>query len=69
VGDWKYIDNELPDNLSEERKKRIKFPLELQLYNLSEDISESANLIENNPEIVNKLTRELERIRNQESSR
>jgi arylsulfatase A-like enzyme len=69
MGDWKYIDNVLPENYPEQRKKRIDFPLELQLYNLSEDLSESRNVYDDNSKIVKKMTEELERIRSQESSR
>ncbi len=69
MGEWKLIDNTLPEGLSETRKKKIKFPLQLQLYNLAEDPAESNNLYDKNSKIVKKLTEELERIRNLESSR
>jgi hypothetical protein len=44
-------------------------PLELQLYNLSDDPSESSNVYEKHPETVKTLSEELNRIRSQESSR
>ncbi len=69
MGDWKFIDNALPKELPERRRQSIKMPLELQLYNLSEDPAESNNLYESNPKIVKQLTEELSRIRNQDSSR
>jgi arylsulfatase A-like enzyme len=69
VGDWKYIDNGLPEELPENRRKRIQMPLEPQLYNLSEDPAESKNLYEDRPEVVEKLIVELNRIRVLESSR
>ena len=63
MGDWKYIDDALPEELSESRRKQIKMPLMPQLYNLAEDPAESKNLYDKHPEIVKKLTDELERIR------
>ncbi len=69
MGDWKYIDNILPEELPEGRRKNIKMPLEPQLYNLSEDPAESINLYENNPKMVKKLTDELIGIREQSATR
>jgi len=69
MGEWKYIDNTLPEELPESRRKRIQMPLIPQLYNLSEDPAESKNLYDAYPEIVKRLTEELERIRAQEASR
>ena len=69
MGDWKFIDNALPEELPANRRKNIQMPLELQLYNLSDDPAESNNLYETNPKIVKQLTEELNRIRTQESTR
>ena len=69
MGEWKYIDNQLPEELPERRRSRIQMPLELQLYNLNDDPSESANIIDMHPEVVKKLRDELEKIRTQKSSR
>jgi len=69
MGEWKFIDNELPKELPENRRKNIQMPLELQLYNLTEDPAESSNLYETNPKIVRQLTEELNRIRARDSSR
>ena len=69
MGDWKYIDNVLPEELPESRRKNIKMPLEPQLYNLSEDPAESNNLYEENPDLVQKLKGELTRIREASSTR
>ena len=69
MGEWKFIDNTLPEELPENRRKNIKMPLELQLYNLSEDPAESNNLYESNPKIVKQLIEELNKIRSKESSR
>lgn len=62
-GDWKYIDNTLPEELPEARRKRIYKPLERQLYNLKEDPYESNNLANTYPEMVTELMEELARIR------
>jgi arylsulfatase A-like enzyme len=69
MGEWKYIDDALPEELPENRRKSIQMPLRPQLYNLSEDVAESNNQYDEHPEMVKKLTDELARIRNQESSR
>lgn len=69
MGEWKYIDNTLPEELPEHRRKRIQMPLIPQLYNLSEDPAESKNLYEQHPDIVKQLTEELDRIRAQEATR
>ena len=69
MGDWKYIDNTLPEELPEVRRKRISMPLKQQLYNLTEDPAENMNLADKNPEMVNKLIKELNRIKNRESTR
>jgi len=69
MGEWKLIDNSLPEELPEQRRQRIRTPLELQLYNLSDDPAEANNVVENFPDIEKKLSEELDRIRTQESSR
>ncbi len=69
VGDWKYIDMVLPEELPENRRLSIKMPLEPQLYNLSEDPAESNNLYDANPEIVKQLREELKRIREASATR
>ena len=69
MGDWKYIDNTLPVELPESRRKNIAVPLKQQLYNLAEDPGERNNLFDKNPEVVIMLIHELQRIRNQESTR
>ncbi len=69
MGEWKFIDNALPEELPESRRSRIQMPLERQLYNLKEDPAESTNLYDTNPEIVRQLTEELNRIRSLDSSR
>jgi arylsulfatase A-like enzyme len=69
MGDWKYIEDALPEELSENRRKQIQMPLQPQLYNLTEDPAESNNRFDDRPEVVKQLTDELARIRNLESSR
>ncbi|MFO7668734.1 MAG: arylsulfatase [Bacteroidales bacterium] len=69
MGEWKFIDNKLPDEMPESRRKLIEMPLEPLLYNLVEDPAESNNLYDKYPEMVKKLSEELIRIRAQESTR
>ncbi|MFC2116375.1 sulfatase-like hydrolase/transferase [Bacteroidota bacterium] len=69
MGEWKLIDNTLPEELPESRRARLNSLLKPQLYNLSEDPAESANVYDRYPKIVKKLTEELDRIRAEESSR
>ncbi len=57
---WKYIDN----TTAQGEKRGLP-----QLYDLSEDPSETVNLYETKPEIVKRLADELERIRQAKSSR
>jgi arylsulfatase A-like enzyme len=68
VGDWKYIDDTPPENLPENRLNQIK-TFKPQLYNLSDDPGEKINLYDENPEKVNELRRELDRIREADSTR
>jgi len=69
MGEWKFIDNSLPEELPESRRNRIQMPLKQQLYNLSEDPAESNNLFDTYPEIVKQLSERLNRIRTQEATR
>ena len=69
MGEWKLIDNALPEELPESRRKRIQMPLKQQLYKLSEDQSESIDLYDKYPGKVKELMEELNRVRTQESTR
>jgi arylsulfatase A len=69
VGEWKYIDDTPPVDLSENKLKRVKNTFTPQLFNLASDPGEKVNLISENPEMVEKLTKELNRIRKVESTR
>lgn len=68
MGDWKYIDNTPPVNLPENRLNQIK-EFKPQLYNVSDDPGEKLNLYDERPEMVKKLSRELDRIRKADSTR
>lgn len=68
VGDWKYVDDTPPEGLSENRLERLK-TFEPQLYNLTDDPGERVNLYDERPEMAKKLSSELDRIRNAESTR
>ncbi len=69
MGEWKYIDNTLPKELPEHRRKQIKTPLDPQLYNLSKDPAEEHNLYDQHPDKVKELLAELNRVRNLPSTR
>jgi arylsulfatase A len=64
-GNWKYIDNTPPEGLPENKLKNLKKTFEPQLYNLADDPSESINLYDEKPKMVMKLSKELNKIREQ----
>ncbi len=68
VGDWKYIDNTPPENTPSNKLKQLQ-NFKPQLYNLADDPGESNNLYDDNPDMVKKLSSELDRIRKAESTR
>lgn len=63
IGDWKYIDNELPDGLNANIADNIRKNFKPQLYNLKKDPSEQDNLYDREPEIVERLKAELNRLK------
>lgn len=60
MGNWKYMDNTTPQGETRGRP---------QLYDLSEDPSETVNLYDEKPEIAQRLSDELDRIRMAQSTR
>ena len=68
MGEWKYIDDTPPENFPESRMNQLK-DFKPQLYNLSDDPGEKNNLYEERPEMVEKLSAELNRIREAEYTR
>jgi arylsulfatase A-like enzyme len=68
MGDWKYIDDTPPVNLPENRLNQIK-AFKPQLFNLANDPGEKLNLYDERPEMVKKLSSELDRIRKADSTR
>jgi len=61
-GNWKYIDNATPQAWSQGKQETFR-NIKPQLYNLADDPSETQNLADQNPELVNQLAAELNRIR------
>ena len=57
-GTWKLVFKIPGKNLAESRGK----PAVTELYNLSDDIAEEFNILEEHPEIVSKLTNELKTV-------
>ena len=68
LGEWKYIDDTPPENFPESRMNQLK-DFKPQLYKLSDDPGEKHNLYTERPEIVEKLSAELNRIREAEYTR
>lgn len=68
-GSWKYIEGIPAKPLTDGARKFLAMELEPQLYNLEEDISETENLIEDNPKIHKDLQATLDRIRELGSER
>ncbi|MCK5105738.1 MAG: hypothetical protein KAR17_23095, partial [Cyclobacteriaceae bacterium] len=68
-GDWKYVDDTPPEGLSGKKLERIEKSFRPQLFNLAADPGEKVNLFSEKPELVKKLTDELNRIRKAESTR
>lgn len=52
MGDWKAV-----------RQNMAKGNLEVELYNIAEDIGETNNVADQHPEIVKELTRKMESVR------
>jgi arylsulfatase A len=69
MGNWKYIDTDIPDGHPEQRLQTLQRTLMPQLYNLDEDLGEQNNHFESNPDIAKQLRDELNRIRNADWTR
>jgi len=69
IGDWKYIDDTPPDGLPAKRLKQIQKSFRPQMYNLATDPGEKVNLFSEEPEMVEELKKELNRIRTVKSTR
>jgi len=63
IGDWKYIDNKVPESLSRAKAQKLIESFVPQLYNLAQDPEEKNNLYSSNKKMVNKLSKELEALR------
>lgn len=62
-GDWKYIEALGSGGFTEPRdEKPLPNGPQGQLYNIKDDISETDNLWQQNPDVVNKLSKELQQI-------
>jgi arylsulfatase A len=62
-GKWKYIDGTFPEGVPEGMRRNSKTQAQPALYNLEKDPSESANLIADYPELVERIRAVLERYR------
>lgn len=63
-GDWKFIDNELPESVKGDRREALqkKYPTKY-LFNLKSDPQESVNLIDKNPELAAQMEDKLDKVR------
>jgi arylsulfatase A-like enzyme len=68
-GTWKYIEGVPAKPLNEGARKYLAKELQPQLYNLENDISETENLIQENPKIHEDLQATLDKIRELGSER
>lgn len=65
-GDWKYIEP-IRGNAVAARHKELGKSTNAQLYNLKNDLAETRNLAEENPQLVKALATELEKIKTQDT--
>jgi len=69
INDWKYIEGKAEKPLNKGQQKGLSDELKPQLYNLKQDPVEARNLIDEFPEIAEKMQETLNRIRRQGSER
>lgn len=72
-GPWKYIEGEFPDALPENHPMRkwpeLSVQTESALYDLANDPGEQQNLVDQHPEVVQRMRRTLDQYRRQGGSR
>lgn len=66
-GDWKYIDDYIPESLPEKKLKALSGKVVPQLYNLKEDPAETKNVIDSHKDIAGKLRKMLQDTRTRPS--
>lgn len=66
-GDWKYIDDYIPETLPQQKVRQIEKTTVPQLYNLTEDPAEKRNVIDMNKSVAKELKNTLQRIRKEAS--
>jgi arylsulfatase A-like enzyme len=69
MGDWKYIENKAlrpEDKVRQEQNPKLTKP---ELYNLKKDPAEAENVIDQFPEVAEKMQKELDRIQDKGSER
>ena len=69
MGDWKYIEGKAERPADKARQKKNPRLAKPELYNLKEDPAETENVIEQFPEVAEKMQERLDRIRSQGSER
>jgi len=69
TGDWKYIENKAERPVDKARKEKNPKLAKPELYNLKKDPAEAVNVINQFPEIAEKMQKRLDRIRKMNSER
>lgn len=67
LGNWKYVDDSPPEGLPEKKLKQLKKSFKPQLFDLATDPEELNNLFESKSDVVNKMKKELNYLRNNNS--
>lgn len=67
IGDWKYLDDTTPAGMPANRVANLKKNFRPRLYNLTEDPGEQHNLYDSQPQKVQELLDELNRLRRENS--
>ena len=69
MGDWKYIEGKATRPVDKARQKKFPKQVKQQLYNLKQDPEETKDVIDEFPEVAEKMQGALDRIRSLGSER
>ena len=69
MNDWKYIENQAQRPADKARQEKNPSLAKPQLYNLRQDPAEANNVVNEFPEIADKMQKALDRIRSEGSER
>ena len=60
---WRYIDDRIPESLPEPKKEELQRESKKQLFDVENDPSETENVIEEHPEVAERMEAELKTVR------